>query len=122
MDSPSAVVAVLLFSADPESLTRFYREQLGVPLRFIEVAGLEQHFACDIGHVYFSIWPAGAQQSPSGSGKRAGTAFYVEDLPATFERLAASGVPVEFAPRRTPLGVIARLRDPDGNIFELYHP
>lgn len=116
---PLAIAAVLLFSPDPARLAAFYREHLGVPLRRVAVPDLDEHWACDIGPVYLSIWPlAGAASGPS----RGGVALYVADVPGSFERLSALGLAVDFAPRRTRLGVIARLRDPDGNPLELYSP
>lgn len=122
VESPRAIAAVLLYSAQPEALVGFYQERLGVQLQPITVAGLEPHWACDIAHVYFSIWPKKDSADTTVSDHRAGVAFYVSDVRATYKRLVESGVAVEFSPRRTPLGLIARLRDPDGNVFELYQP
>jgi predicted enzyme related to lactoylglutathione lyase len=122
VEAPRAIAAVLLFSAHPEALVRFYRERLGVQLQPITVPGLEPHWACEIAHVYFSIWPQKSDAETTVSTRHAGAAFYVSDVQVTYTRLVESGVAVEFSPRRTPLGLIARLRDPDGNVFELYQP
>jgi len=121
--SPLAIAAVLLFSEDAKTLAEFYRERLGVPLRRIAVAGVEPHWACDIRQVYFSIWPSKDKESKEiPGGRRGGVAFYVADVQQQFERLVAQGVRVEVPPNETSLGKIARLRDPDGNLFELYQP
>jgi predicted enzyme related to lactoylglutathione lyase len=121
--SPLAIAAVLLFSDDAKSLAEFYREQLGVPLRHIAVSGVEPHWACDIRQVYFSIWPSKDNASEEiPETQRGGVAFYVADVQQQFERLVAHGVRVEAPPNETSLGIIARLRDPDGNLFELYQP
>ena len=120
---PLAIAAVLLFSEDAKSLADFYREQLGVPLRHIAVAGVEPHWACDIRQVYFSIWPSKDNESKEiPEAQRGGVAFYVADVQHQFERLVANGVSVEAPPNETSLGKIARLRDPDGNLFEIYQP
>jgi catechol 2,3-dioxygenase-like lactoylglutathione lyase family enzyme len=122
VESPRAVAAVLLFSANPRALARFYHEKLGVALQWVTVPGVEPHWAGEIAHVYFSIWQGTQDPTPSGSHNNAGVAFFVSDVQAAFDRLVQEGVAVEFAPRRTALGLIARLRDPDGNRFELYQP
>lgn len=119
---PIAVAAVLLFSKDPDGLARFYRERLGLPLRPFALTGLPPHWACDLGRVYVSIWPAEAEAEAPDGALRNGLALYVRDVRREFGRLEADGVPVDFPPRATPLGLLARLRDPDGNPFELYQP
>ena len=119
---PIAVAAVLLFSKDPERLARFYREELGVPLRCFRLKDLPVHWACDIRHVYVSIWPAEGVDDGPGEALRGGLALYVRDVKREFDRLVAGGVRVELSPRTTPLGILARLRDPDGNPSELYQP
>jgi predicted enzyme related to lactoylglutathione lyase len=121
--SPLAIAAVLLFSEDAKSLAEFYREQLGVPLRRIAVSGVEPHWACDIRQVYFSIWPSRESESSEiPESQRGGVAFYVTDVQQQFDRLVEHGVRVEAPPSETSLGKIARMRDPDGNLFELYQP
>jgi glyoxylase I family protein len=120
--APLAIAAVLLFSDEPEELAGFYREALGVPLRRIRVPDADTHWACDLRGVYFSIWPASEVVTRIGESHRGGVAFHVNNVEREFERLKALGVRVEFPPRRTALGKIARLRDPDGNPFELFQP
>ncbi|MCC6747706.1 MAG: VOC family protein [Deltaproteobacteria bacterium] len=117
---PLGIAAVLLFAADPTALASFYREQLGIPLVAVNVPGLNPHWGCDLGAVYFSIWPLGGAPGSATPRGEAGVAFHVRSAARDFERLRAAGVAVEFAPRSTPLGIVARLRDPDGNPFELY--
>ena len=121
---PLAIAAVLLFSHDADRLARFYRDDLGAPLQPIRVAGLPPHWATDIGQVYLSIWPVEGEGDDCASveAPRGGVALYVRSVVKEFERLAGKGVPVVFPPRRTAVGVVARLRDPDGNPFELYQP
>lgn len=117
---PLAIAAVLLLSPDPDRLARFYAEKLGLPLQRVALPEVEPHWACEIRQVYFSIWPDGRGGQPSaGSG---GVALYVPDVQRDFDRLVDLGVPVEFSPKRTAMGIIARLRDPDGNPVELYQP
>lgn len=119
---PLAVAAVLFFSTDPESLAKFYREKLAVPLRYFQLPNVAPHWACDIGHVYISIWPTEGDLCDHSKSHRGGMALYVRDVQREYDRLVAQGVPSDFPPTRSALGIIARLRDLDGNPFELYQP
>ena len=119
---PLAVAAVLLYSTAPEELVHFYRVKLGVPLERVELQGVEPHWACDINQVYISIWPVEEGEDPAPQRGRAGMALYVRDVWLTFERLREDGVEVVRPPTRSAMGLIARLRDPDGNPLELYQP
>ena len=127
-EQPLAVAAVLLFSDDPDRLARFYRDKLAVPLRRYAVGDITAHYGCDIGRVYLSIWPANLPANEKdGEGEtsfrhRGGVALYVRSVQREFDRLEADGVRVDFPPTRTQMGIIARLRDPDGNVVELYQP
>ena len=119
---PMAIAAVLLFSDEPEALADFYRDVLGVQLRRIRVPDADTHWAAELRGVYFSIWPETEVATNRSDSHRGGVAFYVKNVQREFERLKALGIKVEFPPRRTALGQIARLRDPDGNPFEIYQP
>jgi predicted enzyme related to lactoylglutathione lyase len=116
---PLAIAACLLFSEEPDALAAFYIDKLGVPLKRMVMPDVPQHWACEIGSVYFSIWPP-ATNDALPPGGRSAVAFYVRNLQIVFEKLAAEGVDVIFAPKKTPMGIIARLKDPQGNAFELY--
>ncbi|MHB8874206.1 MAG: VOC family protein [Myxococcaceae bacterium] len=113
---PLAVAAVLIESPRPEELAAFYRELLGVPLEAVALSGEAPHFACEVGSVYLAITPG--QHAGGGTC----LALMVKDEEASARALAQAGVPFDFPPRRTPLGLITRLRDPDGNPVELYQP
>lgn len=119
---PLAVAAVLLFSTHPERLAAFYRDLLGLPLRRFTLTGVPTHWACELSHVYVSVWPVEEREDVAVGRGRAGLALYVRDVRREFTRLKEAGVPVDFEPRATPLGLLARLRDPEDNPFELYQP
>jgi predicted enzyme related to lactoylglutathione lyase len=132
--SPQAVAAILIFSEAPCELAAFYRDLVGLPL--LPTRHLAPHFGCEIGQVYVAIMKAaraGKRGRPNGgeapaSGARAHTkghtcvAFMVPDVRAAYRALKKAGVDFDFGPRRTPLGIIARFRDPDGNAVEVYEP
>ncbi len=46
----------------------------------------------------------------------------LDDVRKAAAALEMAGVTLEARPRRTALGLIARLRDPEGNPVELYQP
>ncbi|MBP7127241.1 VOC family protein [Myxococcota bacterium] len=121
-EAPWAVAAVLIFSRDPGALADFYRRHFGLPMRPVQGGGLPFHLACDVGHVYVSIWPAGAGEGAPDGSSASGIALAVRDLEACHRRLVEGNVEVVFGPRRTGVGLLARYRDPDGNLVELVQP
>ncbi len=110
------MAAVLLESNDPAALARFYRELLGVPLVKVELPGVRSHFAGELNGVYFAITPGAPRPG------RTCVALKVESVVRATTALKQAGVYVVAEPKRTPLGFIARFRDPEGNLFELYQP
>ena len=113
---PLAVAAVLIESPRPEVLADFYRDLLGVPLLPQDLPGVAPHFACEVASVYVAIH----RGERTGSGTC--LAFMVEDVEGAARALKSAGVEFDGPPCRTPLGLIVRLRDPDGNPVELYQP
>jgi catechol 2,3-dioxygenase-like lactoylglutathione lyase family enzyme len=116
---PLGIAAVLLFTRDPAALAAFYRRHFGVPLRPVNVPGLAPHWACDVGRVYLSLWPSDGPEAPGPSDGAGGVAFQVRDVAGDYRRLVAAGVASLFPPRRTAVGLVARLADPDGNPVEI---
>lgn len=116
---PLGIAAVLLFTPDPAALAAFYRRHFGVPLRPVDIPGLGPHWACDVGRVYLSLWPADASAAPGARAGSGGVAFQVRDVASDYRRLVDAGVTSLFPPRRTVVGLIARLQDPDGNPVEI---
>ena len=117
--APLGIAAVLLFTPDPEALAAFYRRHFGVPLRPVNVQGLSPHWACDVGRVYLSLWPSDGAWDPGASSGAGGVAFQVRDVASEHRRLVDAGVRSVFPPRRTAVGIIARLLDPEGNVVEI---
>jgi catechol 2,3-dioxygenase-like lactoylglutathione lyase family enzyme len=72
-----------------------------------------------VGRVYLSLWPADASAAPGARAGSGGVAFQVRDVASDYRRLVDAGVTSLFPPRRTPVGLIARLQDPDGNPVEI---
>jgi hypothetical protein len=55
---------VLLLARDTGSTSAFYREVLGLPLQAEEHGGRHQHYACQLGTVYFTIQLAADLAAP----------------------------------------------------------
>lgn len=95
---------------------RFYRDVLGLPLKFQDGSRWAQF---DAGGASFAVSAAG--EGPATAGAGAVVVFEVEDLEAALARLQARGVPVEGGP--VDMGAHGRyltLRDPSGNPVQLF--
>jgi predicted enzyme related to lactoylglutathione lyase len=91
----------------------FY-QALGVPLEVNDHGG-GKHAEAEFGDVHFAIWPP---RGPVGAGEGSSISFcfHVPNLEAYCRELEAKGLPFLHGPMELPFGgVIASLRDPDGN-------
>ena len=117
----------IFFVSDLERSIAFYRDVIGLPFRFANESYAE--FATE--GAKFSLFarshlpelidreaPAGEAPWPQGE-----IAFFVEDVDAEHERLAAAGVRLLAPPTDRPWGErTLHLADPDGNVVELTRP
>lgn len=110
-----AITAILLETKRPERLAAFYRDALGLELAWVDVPGFPPHFGVELAQVYFAILEGRPRPGPC-------VAFYVDDVRAAAKRLTRARVRQLTTPARTPLGLISRFADPDGNPFELFQP
>jgi len=111
---------IILVSAEPEQLVRFYRDILGVPLVEERHDGSEVHWACELGDVHFAIHPTADYPGEATAAGAVRIAFMVFDLDAFVAGLAEHGVELSYPP--VSFGAESRLtavRDPDGNLVEL---
>lgn len=102
---------------DPEGLSRWYEEMLGVapPPASYEQRAWEQR----PGPTVFS--PFAADSDYFGSPEQHWMLnFRVRDLEAMVRQLQAAGVEVEVDPEHYPNGWFARLADPEGNPIQLW--
>lgn len=113
--------AARLFVRDIAAARHFYAGQLGLPL---QVDGRAQGFC---------VFQPGAmrlvvEQVPADApadeqvlvGRFSGLSFRVDDVQAAYRALQARGVPFDGTPEPQPWGgVLATLRDPDGNALQL---
>jgi predicted enzyme related to lactoylglutathione lyase len=103
--------------SDLERSIAFYRDQLGFNLLYS--APEFRYASFDVNGIRFSI----AAADPSGSqpvGRPTGIGFFVDDVDAAHDELAARGVNFTMKPARQPWGgYMGMFADPDGNTFYL---
>jgi lactoylglutathione lyase len=124
---PERVAYAILFVDDLEASIRFYRDTLGVPLRFstetyAEFATEGAKFALFVRAALPDLIgvevPSGPAPWPQGE-----IAFFVEDPDAEHERLVRAGVTILAPPTDRPWGErTLHVSDPDGNVVELTRP
>jgi predicted enzyme related to lactoylglutathione lyase len=103
----------------------FYRDVLGLPLRFAdEKFGFASFATAGAGFTIAKIDDADPQQRGL-AGRHTGIAFGVDDLEKTYQAWRAKGVVFPLPPTKQPWGgTLAQLADPDGNLLTLdqYRP
>jgi lactoylglutathione lyase len=121
---PTRLGYAILFVSDLDRAIGFYRDLIGLPLRFRADAYAE--FATE--GAKFALFPRSelpaligrqvpADPAPWPQGE---LAFFVEDVDAEHTRLLAAGVPVLASPTDRPWGErTLHVADPDGNVVEL---
>jgi lactoylglutathione lyase len=121
---PTRLGYAILFVSDLDRAIAFYRDVIGLPLRFRADAYAE--FATE--GAKFALFPR--SELPTLIGRSAPrdpapwpqgeVAFFVEDVDAEHVRLKAAGVAVLAAPTDRPWGErTLHVADPDGNVVEL---
>jgi catechol 2,3-dioxygenase-like lactoylglutathione lyase family enzyme len=100
---------------DVEEAVAFYRDGLGLTLKFTDAG---RFAAMDGGGTTFAL--TGPDEDVTGGAPAA--SFLVTDAAAAVERLTAAGARLVRGPEEGPHEVRAVLRDPDGNAFIVYTP
>ena len=112
--------AVRIFVRDWDRALRFYTETLGLDTTFRsdELGWAE----LDTGEAHLALERAAPDDAESQAlvGRYVGASLQVSDIYALHEELVGRGVEFEGAPEQQPWGgVLAHLRDPDGNVLTL---
>ena len=120
MERVEGIGGFFFFAEDPERLSRWYADQLGVtapPQAYDAEVWTQQ-----AGPTVFAPFSAeSAEGSPVGSNGW-GLNFRVRDLDAMVSQLRATGIDVEVDAEVYPIGRFAQLRDPEGNSVQLWEP
>ena len=112
MDTPR-IGNVLYAVDDVDAAVAFYRDALGLPLKFQDGARFAR---LDGGGVTLAL--VGADEDVTAGAPAA--ALKVPDVAAAMERAAAAGATVLRRPQQGPHEIRAVLRDPAGNVVVLY--
>ncbi len=114
------LLAVRVFVTDWDRAVRFYTETLGMAATFRnDEIGWAQ---LATGEGQLSLERAAEEDAEARDlvGRFVGVSLAVSDLDATYRSLVERGVEFLEAPERQPWGgVLAHLRDPDGNVLTL---
>jgi catechol 2,3-dioxygenase-like lactoylglutathione lyase family enzyme len=113
-ESIGRLSAVMLNVEDMDKACAFYRDTMGLTLKFRDG---DRYAAFDAGGVTLAL----AGQSERGASPVA-LNFKVADLPAALDRLAAGGARLESGPVEGPHEKRAALRDRDGHAINLFMP
>ena len=112
--------AIRVFVKDWEAALRFYSETLGIPVAF---ESAEMGWAqLDTGECSLALERLDPDdpEAPALLGRYVGVSLRVHDIDATFEHLVARGVEFVGPPETQPWGgVLAHLKDPEGNTLTL---
>lgn len=105
---------VRVFVDDQAASVAFYRDVLGLPLRF-----QTPDFALfDTGTATLMIEPGGDPDGDDGDlvGRFSGVSLTAPDIEATYASLVAAGVEFLHPPERQPWGMLTHFKDPSGNV------
>lgn len=109
-----AIKLLVIRSANVDRAVGFYR-CLGIEFSQEQHGKGPVHFAADLGEMIFEIYPAVTEDVDNST--RLG--FSVSDLTGAMEQFKDAEAEVIQAPRETPWGTRALLRDPDGRVIEV---
>ena len=119
MEKVDGIGGVFLAARDPDRLTAWYAEHLGVPAppRSYD----EPCWSPDTGPTVFAVMPGDAEPF-GGPGHTWSLNFRVRDLDTMVAQLRRAGVEVIVDPETYPNGRFASLADPEGNPLQLWQP
>jgi glyoxylase I family protein len=119
MEKINGIGGVFLVAKDPDMLSKWYKQHLGVPLP--PASYDEGEWRQPEGPTVFAFMDAEGEHF-SGSGKTWGINFRVANLDAMITQLEQAGIAVERDPEEYPNGIFASLKDPEGNLVQLWQP
>lgn len=105
----------VIYVSDMQRSTAFYRDTLGLPLKFTSPGWTEFNNTGTTLALHRHMTGEQQQHQPQTSAGQATLVFVVDDLQSTFETLKQAGVYFVMEPQQQPTGrTFAVLQDPDG--------
>ena len=112
----TGVVGVILWTSNLETMRRFYRDNLRLPLH----SDHGDFVAFRFGEMRLNLGLHDAVQGPANDPYRIMINLGVEDIHAEHRRLASKGVEFLRPPEQESWGGwVATFKDPDGNLLQL---
>lgn len=103
----------VIYVSDMQRSTAFYRDTLGLPLKFSSPGWTEFNNTGTTLALHKRM--SGEQHSSQAAAGQATLVFVVDDIQAAFETLKAEDVHFSMEPQQQPSGLtLAVLQDPDG--------
>ena len=103
----------VIYVSDMQRSAAFYRDTLGLPLKFSSPGWTEFSNAGTTLALHKHM--ASEQRTPQASAGQATLVFVVDDIQAACETLKAEGVHFSLEPQKQPSGLtLAVFQDPDG--------
>ncbi|HEU5375238.1 MAG TPA: VOC family protein [Ktedonobacteraceae bacterium] len=103
----------VIYVSDMQRSTAFYRDTLGLPLKFSSPGWTE--FNNEGTTLALHRRMAAEEHASQAAAGQATLVFVVDDIQSTFEALRAEGVSFPLEPQKQPSGLtLAVLQDPDG--------
>ena len=118
MSHVTGIGGVFFPAKDPEALSAWYAEHLGVLAPPTDYGG--RVWMQEAGATVFA--PMAADSPFFTPGSKLWINFRVDDLQALCAELESSGIAVDRDPEEYPNGVFASLLDPEGNQIQLWEP
>ena len=119
MERVTGIGGVFFRASDPEALSRWYAEHLGVSPPPTAYDG--QVWVQESGPTVFAPFPADSEYFRRADQQWA-VNFRVKDLDAMIEQLRRAGIVVEEDETPYPIGRFAELIDPEGTPIQLWEP
>ena len=119
MEEVTGIGGVFFRSKNPEFLSQWYQQHLGVsrvPVHFDQQPWQQQ-----AGATVFAPFPQDTEYF-GRERQQWMVNFRVKDLDAMVAQLSDAGIDVQVDPESYPNGRFARLHDPEGNPIELWEP
>jgi glyoxylase I family protein len=119
MQNVTGIGGLFFRSKDPQSLSKWYRDNLGIDLVPSDYS--QKPWSQEAGPTVFAPFPSDSDYfgKPEQNWM---VNFRVRDLAAMVEQLRAAKIEVRVDPEVYPNGRFARLHDPEGNPIELWEP